>query len=57
MPATSKAQRQAAAIAEHHPSKLFKRNRGLLKMKRKDLRHFSTTSERGLPERSPRSSR
>ncbi len=57
MPATSKAQRQAAGIAEHEPSKLFKRNRGLLSMKRKDLRHFSTTRERGLPERKIKSSR
>ncbi len=57
MPATSKNQAIAARIAEHEPSKLFKRNRGLLKMKRKDLRHFSTTREKGLPERSARSRR
>ncbi len=41
MPATSKAQAIAARIAKHHPSKLFKRNRGLLSMSKKKLSHFT----------------
>jgi hypothetical protein len=32
MPATSKAQAIATAIAEHAPEKLYARNQGLLKM-------------------------
>lgn len=32
MPATSEKQRIAIIIAEKHPEKLFKRNRGLLSM-------------------------
>lgn len=51
MPAESKAQRQMMAIAEHHPSKLFKRNRGVLKMSRSQLRDFASTKEKGLRKR------
>lgn len=51
MPATSEAQRRAAAIAKHHPSKLFKRNRGLLKMSKGQLHHFASTKESGLPHK------
>ena len=43
MPAKSVAQRQAMAIAEHHPSQLYKRNRGLLKMTHKQLHDFAAT--------------
>ena len=50
MPAVSRRQREAIAIAEHHPSKLYARNRGLLKMKRKDMHDFASTPEKGLPE-------
>ena len=61
MPATSRLQRRAAAIAEHEPEKLYKRNRGLLSMSKKDLSHYSSTSEKGLPHKrslmSKRSSR
>jgi hypothetical protein len=49
MPATSKAIREAAAIAEHHPEKLYPRNRGLLKMSKQQLHEFASTSEKGLP--------
>lgn len=38
----SEDQRIAAAIAKHHPSKLYKRNRGMLKMSNKQLHEFST---------------
>lgn len=51
MPAVSKKQRQAAAIAEHHPSKLYKRNRGLLSMSKRQLHHYSSTPEKGLPSK------
>ena len=49
MPAPSKAMRQASAIAKHHPEKLYKRNRGLLKMSKEDLSDFAETKEKGLP--------
>lgn len=51
MPATSKAQQQAAAIAKHHPDKLYKRNRGLRKMSLADLGHMASTKRKGLPEK------
>ena len=41
MPAKSKKQRQAAAIAKHYPKKLYKRNKGLLKMTKKQLSHYA----------------
>ena len=37
------------AIAEHHPEKLKKKNRGLLKMSPRQLHEFADTPERGLP--------
>jgi len=49
MPALSKKQREAMAIAEHHPEKLYKKNRGLLKMSKSQLHDFATTKEKGLP--------
>jgi hypothetical protein len=51
MPATSKAQQQAMAIAEHEPSKLYGRNRGLLKMTKSQLHDFAATKRKGLPAR------
>ena len=49
MPAVSKAQRIAMAIAEHHPSQLYGKNRGLLKMSHSQLHDFAATSEKRLP--------
>lgn len=49
MPAESTAQRRAIAIAKHHPRKLFKRNKGLLRMKKSDMHDFASTREQGLP--------
>lgn len=49
MPAVSVAQRTAMAIAEHHPEKLYARNKGLKKMTHKQLHEFASTSESGLP--------
>ena len=57
MPAVSEAQRKATAIAKHHPSKLFKRNRGLLLMSKSQLHEFASTKERGLPARKSRLTR
>lgn len=41
MPAVSEKQRIAAAIALHQPGKLYKRNRGLLKMSKEDLSDYA----------------
>lgn len=49
MPAVSRAQQQAMAIAEHAPEKLNAENRGLLKMSHKQLHDFAATSRKGLP--------
>lgn len=50
MPATSKKQQIAMAIAEHEPSKLFARNKGLTKMSHSQLHDFASTPRKGLPE-------
>ena len=42
-PATSTAQRQLMAIAEHAPSKVHKQNRGVLKMSKGQLHDFAAT--------------
>lgn len=39
------------AIAEHHPEKLYDRNKGLAKMSKSQLHEFASTSEKGLPRR------
>lgn len=51
MPAKSKKQRRAMAIAKHAPKKLYKRNRSLKKMSKADLSDFAKTKEKGLPVR------
>ena len=51
MPAVSKKQQRAIAIAEHEPEKLYERNKGLLKMDREDMHDFASTSRKGLPLR------
>lgn len=43
MPATSRAQQQLMAIAEHHPEQVRKRNRGVLKMTKGQLHDFAAT--------------
>ena len=43
MPAKSEKQRKMMAIAEYHPEKLYKRNRGVLKMSRKQLSEYAST--------------
>jgi hypothetical protein len=57
MPAVSKKQREAMAIAEHSPEKLNPANRGLLKMSHQQLHDFAATKETHLPERSMISAR
>lgn len=49
MPATSKAQRQLFAIAEHQPDKL-KNKKVLGSMSKEDMHDFASTPEKGLPE-------
>ena len=51
MPAKSKKQRQMMAIAEHHPEKLYKRNKGALSMSKEQLSDFASTKETKLPEK------
>ena len=51
MPAVSKAQQQAMAIAEHAPDKLYARNSGLKKMSKGQLHDFASTPRKGLPKR------
>lgn len=38
------------AIAEHNPSKLFARNRGVLKMSHSQLHDFASGSMKGKPQ-------
>jgi hypothetical protein len=51
VPALSIKQRRVMAIAEHHPEKLHKANRGLLEMTHQQLHDFAATSEKRLPEK------
>jgi len=49
MPAVSKKQQEAMAIAEHAPQKLYAKNRGLLKMTHQQLHDFASTKRTGFP--------
>ena len=49
MPAVSTKQRQLMAIAEHHPSEVSAKNRGVLKMSKSQLHDFAAT--KGLREK------
>lgn len=51
MPAKSVAQRRLMAIAEHHPSKVMGKNRGVLSMSKGKLHDFAKTKEKGLPNK------
>ena len=48
MPAVSEKQRKMMAIAEHNPSKLYKKNKGALKMSHKQLHEFASKSDHGF---------
>jgi hypothetical protein len=49
MPAVSKAQQVAMAIAEHHPEDLNEKNKGLKDMTHQQLHDFAATPRKGLP--------
>lgn len=49
MPARSKSQQMAMAIAEHNPGELYSRNKGLLSMSKSQLHDFAATKRKGLP--------
>lgn len=49
MPAVSKKQQRAMAIAEHAPEKLHAANKGLAKMSKAQLHDFASTPRKGLP--------
>jgi hypothetical protein len=49
MPATSKAQRRLMALAEHDPSAVYARNKGVLSMTKDQLHDFAATKEKRLP--------
>lgn len=51
MPAVSKNQQIAMAIAEHEPDKLYGRNKGMLKMSHEQLHDFAATKRKGLPKK------
>ena len=51
MPAVSQKQQMAMAIAEHEPSKLNSKNKGLLKMSHQQLHDFASTPRKGLPKK------
>jgi hypothetical protein len=50
VPAKSRAQRIAMAIAEHHPEQLYAKNKGLAEMSQSQLHEFAATKEKGLPK-------
>jgi len=57
VPAKSEKQRKMMAIAEHHPEKLYKRNKEALKMSKKQLSDFASTPEKGLPKKKKKKER
>ena len=51
MPAVSKRQRRAMAVAEHHPEMLYAKNKGMAEMSKRELHKFASTKEKGLPSK------
>jgi hypothetical protein len=49
MPAVSKKQQIAMAIAENNPEELFERNKAMASMPKKQLHDFASTPRKGLP--------
>lgn len=49
MPAVSVKQRKLMGLAEHHPSQVSSKNRGVLKMSHQQLHDFASTKEGNLP--------
>ena len=54
MPAVSKKQQMAMAIAEHEPSKLHAANKGMAKMSKSQLHDYASTPRKGLPFSAPK---
>lgn len=54
MPAVSRKQQVAMAIAEHTPEKLHAENKGMLQMSHSQLHDFAATKRSDLPERAPK---
>ena len=50
-PSVSKKQRRLMAIAKEAPEKVYKRNKGVAKMSKKQLGDFARTKEKGLPNK------
>jgi hypothetical protein len=51
MPAKSKAQQRLMAMAEHNPSAVSAKNKGVLKMSQQQLHDFASTKRTGLPKK------
>lgn len=51
MPPKSQDQAIAMRIAEHDPGKLYKKNRGLLRMTHEQLHDFASTPSKDLPKK------
>jgi hypothetical protein len=49
MPAESEKQAVMMRIAEHHPEKLYERNKGAAEMSHSQLHDFAKTKDKGLP--------
>jgi hypothetical protein len=49
MPAVSQKQQKLMAIAEHNPSSLYARNKGVAKMSHSQLHDFAATKRKKLP--------
>ena len=50
MPSVSQAQAILMSIAEHNPSAVSRKNRGVLGMSRQQLHDFAATPRKGLPK-------
>lgn len=48
MPGESIAQARLARLAEHHPEKVYKKNRSILKMSGTALHDYASTPDKGL---------
>jgi hypothetical protein len=54
MPSKSVSQRRLFGLAEHHPEKVYKKNRSILQMKNVALHDYASTPEKGLPYKKKR---
>jgi len=57
MPAKSQNQAIVAAIAEHHPEKLYKRNKSMANISKQELHKYASTNRKNLPKKSSMSKR